>query len=413
MLLALLLILWPFSVQASELAVEAPSGNRLYTQTFSGQGTQRLIMIPSRQGFESGYARLTEQLTALGVDVWQPDWFGSYLRDASESALNAVPAEDAATLLQQASLEGKTLHVIAFGRGAPLALNAWRAWQQAHPVNPNRGGLLLVSPNLVTRTPDPGENAEFLATAFAMNAPIWLFQPQLSPYYPGMLPLTEALSSGGSSVWLEPLPGMRDRFFYRPDANAQEAAYAPSFAERLQQAMRLLADNAAHQPRSLPALDRQRAQQKQPANTGRLMPLNGMADRLQLPDLQGQQQDLANFKGQVVLLNFWASWCPPCVHEMPSMQRLADAHADRGLQVIAVNLSEDPHSVSAFVREHALRFAIWHDASGQDAKRWKVFAYPTSFLIDRQGRLRYALAGGADWMSAELVEKVNELLNEH
>lgn len=113
-----------------------------------------------------------------------------------------------------------------------------------------------------------------------------------------------------------------------------------------------------------------------------------------------------------VLVNFWASWCPPCVHEMPSMQRLADRYADRPFTILAVNLAEDEADVRAFVARHELRFPVLLDPAGESIDAWKVFAYPTSYVIDHRGDIRYALFGAIDWLEPDVLKTSESLLDE-
>ena len=94
------------------------------------------------------------------------------------------------------------------------------------------------------------------------------------------------------------------------------------------------------------------------------------------------------------------------------MQKLYDADKTKGLAIVAVNLGEAPESIQAFAKTHQLHFPIWLDETQSSTQTWKVFAYPTSFLIDKQGRIRYALAGGADWFSPELRQTIQQLLDE-
>jgi len=265
----------------------ASSNARIMGQVFSAPEAQQLvIMIPSRQGFEQGYEGLAEQLVAQGVEVWQPDWFGSYLQIPSETNLNSVPLADVVDLLAQASKQEKTVHLMAFGRGAPLALNAWRTWQQQQPNITRRGGLVLISPNLVSRTPDPGETAEYLAVVHAIDAPISIFQPQHSPYHTSVTTLSNILAEGGASVWLKTLVNMRDRFFYRPDANATEQAYAPHFARDVAQTLILMRHDK--QARTWQPLPNSGAKHKSSANTGKLLVVKGDAPPIQLVDVQGR-----------------------------------------------------------------------------------------------------------------------------
>lgn len=139
----------------------------------------------------------------------------------------------------------------------------------------------------------------------------------------------------------------------------------------------------------------------------------GETPALALPDLAGKHQDLARLRGRVVLINFWASWCPPCVHEMPSMQRLAHRWRDKPFALVAVNMGEDAKTVRAFVDKLKLDFPIWLDRDGAALKRWKVFAFPTSFVLDRHGRIRYALYGALDWETPETMAKIAALFAEN
>ena len=128
-----------------------------------------------------------------------------------------------------------------------------------------------------------------------------------------------------------------------------------------------------------------------------------------MTDLQGTEWRLPTLRGRAVLLNFWASWCEPCKEEMPSLQALADRHADR-LVVLTVNLKEAPETIARFVRSSGLRLPIVRDADGSMARAWGVRIYPSNVLIDTKGKVRSVVRGGLDWAGEEGVELVMPLL---
>jgi thiol-disulfide isomerase/thioredoxin len=132
---------------------------------------------------------------------------------------------------------------------------------------------------------------------------------------------------------------------------------------------------------------------------------------LLLKDLNGVQQSLADFSGKVLLVNFWATWCPPCVKELPLMQALRRQLADEPFEVIAVNVGEGPVDVSNFLKrlDAGLDYPILLDENMVTAKRWKVRALPTTYIIDPKGRARYLAMGERDFGAPDVVAVLRSL----
>jgi peroxiredoxin len=137
------------------------------------------------------------------------------------------------------------------------------------------------------------------------------------------------------------------------------------------------------------------------------------APALSLTDLEGRTVPLASFEGRVVVLNYWATWCAPCLTELPSLDRLHRALSRDGLVVLAVSVDEGGTDVLGFVRERDFVFAVLRDRGGvQAARELGVDGYPTTFVIDRKGRLRERYLGVAEWDRPEALDHFRGLLSE-
>jgi thiol-disulfide isomerase/thioredoxin len=132
------------------------------------------------------------------------------------------------------------------------------------------------------------------------------------------------------------------------------------------------------------------------------------ATPLNLTDLQGKQHTLDTYKGKVVLVQFWATYCTPCRKEMPSMNRLREKMGD-DFVILAVNMGESRDDVEKFVSEVKPDFPILLDPDGGSIGAWQVFAAPSNFLLGPDGRVHYTLYGGVEWDSAELVRVLKQL----
>jgi thiol-disulfide isomerase/thioredoxin len=136
------------------------------------------------------------------------------------------------------------------------------------------------------------------------------------------------------------------------------------------------------------------------------------APPLQLPGVDGRRYTLAELKGRVVLVNFWATWCPPCRREMPSMERLAQALGNEAFSVLAVNIGEDAETIEGFISQldAAPSFPILLDTRGSTMQTWKVGGLPTTFLVDKQGRIVAQAIGGREFDHPALVQAIRALL---
>jgi len=129
-----------------------------------------------------------------------------------------------------------------------------------------------------------------------------------------------------------------------------------------------------------------------------------------LKDLSGRPVTLLSLRGKVVLLNFWATWCPPCISEMPVFNRLYKEMRARGLEVVAISADRSEGYVRDYTSKHSLDFRVLYDESRDVVKRYKVFSMPTTFLIDKNGFIVEKFFGEYDWTDQEIKKKIEKLL---
>jgi thiol-disulfide isomerase/thioredoxin len=146
------------------------------------------------------------------------------------------------------------------------------------------------------------------------------------------------------------------------------------------------------------------------AEVDRFRPWSGPTPPLELQDLAGKTHTLADYRGRVVLINFWATWCPPCRDEMPALQTLHDRLAGRPFAILGVNYGESPARIESFLRGVPVGFPILRDPRHEAITAWRVRTLPATFLVGPDGQIRYAVVGELDWAADDVIAVVRRLL---
>jgi cytochrome c biogenesis protein CcmG/thiol:disulfide interchange protein DsbE len=131
------------------------------------------------------------------------------------------------------------------------------------------------------------------------------------------------------------------------------------------------------------------------------------------PDFTVQDSDhkvtLAQFRGQVVVLNFWATWCPPCVEETPSLVQMQARLKPKGVVVLAVSIDDDDDAYHKFLKEYGVNLVTVRDEARKASSLYGTFGWPESYVIDRQGVIRRKFIGAVDWTSPEVTDYLGKL----
>lgn len=397
-------------VEPTTRVVEGPGDVEFEVTVYPGDGERLFLWLLPQAGEHANHARLARDLADAGVQVWQVDLLQGHFLPRTNESMRSLDGTSVAALLREAHRQtGKEIMLVASGRPSIVALRGLRQWQLGEPEAVYVIGAVLPFPNLMVDTPVAGAPAEFVDVLRATHLPVYLLQPAHGVYRWHLDEILTALRGGGSPVFVQMVPGVRD-FYYlrRSDPSPEEQAMTGRLPEQLLQAGRLLAS----MPHSLKAAPMPEVARR--IETGR-----GLVERdhppaledFTLTDHRGEEQSLSDYAGQVVLLNFWASWCPPCVHEIPSMNRLDRILGD-AFAIVSVNYQESARHITDFMEEVRVDFPVLMDRDGKVAARWRVFAFPSSFVLDRDGVVRYSVNSAIEWDDPEVVARLKALVGE-
>lgn len=140
--------------------------------------------------------------------------------------------------------------------------------------------------------------------------------------------------------------------------------------------------------------------------------VNQEAPNIALPGANGQLIKLSDFKGQVVMVNFWASWCQPCRTEMPLIEDLYQRYKKIGFTVLGVNVDEDPKNGQKMLKETPVSFPVVYDSKNKFIEKYQVQAMPSTYMVDRKGNIREIHRGYKDGDEAEYEKYIRKLLRE-
>ncbi|CAA6803327.1 MAG: Unknown protein [uncultured Thiotrichaceae bacterium] len=394
--------------------IELQSGEAISISQFGEKG-DRILWIPSEYGVrKAAHYQLMNQLSNYQHEIWLAELHDSYFITSGRSSLTKIPASDIAELIQKSiPKDGRKLFLATSSRGAILTLLGLREWQQTTGSLKAIAGLALIHPNFQAQTPSPGQKMEFFPLVDSVKLPIFLIQPDKSSKYWHVRDLVKRLSNAGSEVFVQIVEDAGDGYFARSNSNESEKQRAKELPLQLAQALNLLAQS--HVKASIDDADTLKSSNWNVS----LLPdtLQQYPNKTPAPDFTrtshtGEQYRLSDYRGKVVVLNFWATWCPPCVREIPSLGRLQAAFPKTDLVVLSVDVGESKADVAKFLAKIPADFPVLLDEEGLSVNDWNVQAFPTTYVIDQQGIIRLAYYGGLEWDDENVIRQLTHMVAE-
>ncbi|MEJ2454323.1 MAG: TlpA disulfide reductase family protein [Candidatus Thiodiazotropha sp.] len=405
-----LLLLFTTAVSGEELWIDDGAGTEFAVHTEAADSDLLVIWFVDHDEPRPPFDDMLAALNRLDVEVWRVDLLAAYFLPRTSETVRTLPGTGVAAVIHAAhQLRTKQILLASYDRMALPLLRGVQLWQQT-AADSRLIGAMLFYPNLFGPPPLAGEEPQIDPILHATNIPLVIYQPALGSQRWRLGAVTDALWRGGSATYVYLVPGVRDWFFMGEEDHGPAARTA---TEALPGQIRRFADLLASHPKPLTA---------GPVNgstTARgqirtLVELDrpGEAPAFSLEAIDGSPYDSGNFRDKVVLLNFWATWCPPCVEELPSLNRLQARYTGSDLRIISVDFRETPQQMADFLERIPVAFPVLMDNTGKVALNWRVFSFPSTFIIDRQGRIRYSANRAIDWDSPEVWKVVDRLLKE-
>lgn len=416
-----LIFLWILlsSVQASE-SFDLPlnSGEevtiKVYPATFSEADKPTLIWFTEGYSSRKPFKTLISEFNDLGYEFWQVDLLESYFLERTPTNVRSLSGEGVAAVLQyanqQSSQTGKPFVPISTGRMSLILLRGSRLWQLNQHPNNGVGQLKQVVtffPNFFDAPKKAGDAPRLFPIVSSSSLPITVVQPSEGTYKWKLPLIIKALESSQSQVTIASAANSRDWYFLRRDPTELEKQEGAKIPERFEAWLK--AGQVSPELHFKP-VDNLQSTTATMSMKGLVAINKRMAPDFELTDIKGKKIHLSNKRGKVILLNFWASWCPPCVKEIPSMNRLAKSFDENQFEIVSVNFKETPETIAKFLKNAQVDFPVLVDLDGKVSNQYEIFAFPSSFIIDAQGQLRYSVNTAIEWDESHVKQVLNAMI---
>jgi len=395
------------SLPGTEVNVRTHDGNDLSLYQYPASGDTLVLWIGGN-GWHDRAIQLAMDFAKQGIEVWQIDFAEALMQTSSSNFMRNLDAQYVADIIDAAHRRsGKRVILFAQAYGAIPVLRGATLWQQREKHKGKLLGAMLFSPDLLTGLPALGKDPEYLSITRATNIPVMIYQGGLHGSALQFSRLLSELSSHNPNVFFTVLPGVTS-VFYSEENSPAALALLNELPAKMSGMFRLF--------ESLPV---------QVSNTDYVQPAQVSSDRpdidlksfagdplppaIDLQDASGRRYKLADYRGKITVVNFWASWCPPCVAEIPSLNRLREQMQGLPFELISINYAESPEKIRDFLQRVSVHFPVLVDPDGRVSQQWKVIGFPSTFVIGRDGKIKYGVNAAIHWDTAEVVNTLKAL----
>ena len=372
-----------------------------------------IIWVAPGYGTHQRAMDMSIKLASLGIEIWHVDLAESLFLPKSTGTMRKLNGKYLAGLIESAhNKTNKKITLLTRSYGAIPALRAMREWQVKNAKKIKNDfylkGAILFSPELYSKISQLGLEPEFVNIIEATNMPLMVFQGGKRGNRWQLPAVIKKLQEGGSPAYYKILEGVNGVFYSKDDSKAalKQIELMPN---NIKSTLRLLGKTT--KPKQAANLKNHVIKKSQSLDI-KLKPFKGnnKPHTLDLVDVFGKRLHKDNYKGKVTVVNFWATWCPPCVEEIPSLNHLRELMKNEKFELISVNYGEDKETVQNFMKKVNVDFPVLLDPNGEQSAKWKVLVFPSTFVIGADGKIKYGVNAAIHWDNDGVVSELKAML---
>jgi peroxiredoxin len=382
-------------------------------QTFDTHNKTDLILMIGETADPNNGDSLVIKALSTSSTVWYLDTPDALFLERSRTAMRNHMGEFMIDLMNYATDHFERVSIITYDVVSVPVLRGLRNWQslasKSQKARLQHVGLLY--PSLYINSPQAGMERSMFPIAFQTALPITIFQPEHGAQTNAVDEMINALRQGGSLVRIESIAEATDGIYKYRDISKMAEIFAKRWPQA-EQAMRQLRQQVNYPIFTQTKID------WTPPVSHLISGLKPLATPLKMPEIilksfDGKENRIPHdYPNKALLINFWATWCPHCVDEIPSMNRALELIGKDKFAMISISYKDSDAIMKEFLQKVSVNFPVLMDYDGIISKQWKVFAFPSSFLVDKQGWIRYSINAGAIWDDPELLSIMQMIVNE-
>ena len=391
----------------TEVLVNTHDGNSVSLYQYPARGNDLVIWV-SAYGWQDRTISMANKLAAKDIEVWQIDFAEALMLTSNSNLMRNLDARYVADIIDTAHRRtGKRVILFAQGYVAIPVVRGATLWQQREMHNGKLLGAVLFSPDLVTGLPELAKDPEYLPIVRNTSVPLMIYQGGLHGSDEQFASLVKELSSNNPNVYHQRLPGVTSIFYH--DENSPETLKMLKELPQKTSELFTFFDSLPYQVPPTNYIQPSLVSDARPDIGLTAFAGNATPPSIKLKDANGKPFNLTDYRGKITVVNFWATWCSPCIEEIPSLNRLRKQMKSLPFELISVNYADSRKKIQDFMQKVRVEFPVLVDPNGKTAQQWKVIGFPSTFVIGMDGKVHYGVNAAIHWDTPEVVQSLKSL----